>query len=119
MDGVGNRNAVAYWAGSDLATPLPPTPEYRVNLGLRWFSGPHTAQLGVRWHDSLTDVSAAYDEITEWTKCRLRPDGTYSRNNGDICSETESLTDPNGWNNNEFNGMQAVSYTHLTLPTKA
>ncbi len=105
VDGVGNRNATNFWAGSELGTPLPPTPEYRINLGLRWFTGPHTAQLSMRWHDSITDVSPGYDEITEWTKCRLRPDGSYTRNNGDQCSENEYLTDPNGWNNNEFSGM--------------
>ncbi|MDE0423162.1 MAG: TonB-dependent receptor [Gammaproteobacteria bacterium] len=68
VDGVGNRNNANWSAGvlgGELFWPLPPTPEWRVNLGLRWLYANHTMQLSVRWHDSLTDISASWDEIED------------------------------------------------------
>ncbi len=68
VDGVGNRNN-ANWSGGvhggDLFWPLPPTPEWRVDMSLRWFRDNHVAQMRVRWHDELTDVSAAFDEVRD------------------------------------------------------
>ena len=68
VDGVGNRNN-ANWSGGvhggDLFYPLPPTPEWRVDMTMRWFRDNHVAQLRVRWHDELTDVSAAFDEVRD------------------------------------------------------
>ena len=72
VDGVGNRNTTASWfTGNGLFQPLPATPEWRVNWYLRWFREGHSAQLSMRWHDSLTDVNAAWDELLERTAaCR-------------------------------------------------
>ncbi|HIM34491.1 MAG TPA: hypothetical protein EYM33_03080 [Pseudomonadales bacterium] len=64
VDGVGNRNNGAHWFGTySLYQPLPVSPEWRVNGTLRWFRDNHTAQMTVRWHDSVTDVDAAWDEV--------------------------------------------------------
>ncbi|HCP50707.1 MAG TPA: hypothetical protein DIT73_10800, partial [Gammaproteobacteria bacterium] len=64
VDGVGNRNNGAHWFGTyALYQPLPVSPEWRVNGTLRWFRDNHTAQLTVRWHDAVTDVDAAWDEV--------------------------------------------------------
>ena len=63
VDGVGNRNSLLGVPGSGLFYVLPPTPEFRVNANLRWQKGPHTAQLAVRWHDSVSVVNAAWDEM--------------------------------------------------------
>ena len=66
VDGLGNRNSAAFWRPYNaLFSPLPPTPEWKVNGTLRWFKGNHMAQLGFRWHDSITDVIASWDEIVE------------------------------------------------------
>ena len=66
VDGLGNRNSAAFWRPYNaLFSPLPPTPEWKVNGTLRWFKGNHTAQIGFRWHDSITDVIASWDEIVE------------------------------------------------------
>ena len=68
VDGVGNRNNANWGAGvhgGELFWPLPPTPEWRVDMSLRWFRDNHVAQLRVRWHDELSDVSAAFDEVRD------------------------------------------------------
>ena len=67
-DGVGNRNAVGEYAGSGLGNILPATPDYRINMGLRWFEGPHTLQFSGRFHPGVSDIHAAYDEITDATQ---------------------------------------------------
>ncbi len=90
IDGVGNRNSQYFSPpGMELYSDLPPTPEWRVNASLRWFWGNHTTQLAVRWHDSVTNVNVAWDEmaardeldprtvIPSWTY-----DGTGGQNNG-------------------------------------
>ena len=65
VDGVGNRNNGVHYVRdlNELYWSLPATPEWRVNANLRWFYGDHIAQLGVRWHDSLTDIMASWDEV--------------------------------------------------------
>jgi hypothetical protein len=65
-DGVGNRNS-QYFSPPNmhLMSDLPPTPEFRAQASLRWFNGPHTAQLMVRWHDSVTNVNVAWDAMKE------------------------------------------------------
>ena len=66
VDGLGNRNSAAFWRPYNaLFSPLPPTPKWRVNASLRWFRDNHTAHFGVRWHQSITDVIASWDEIVE------------------------------------------------------
>ncbi len=70
VDGVGNRNSTQGFtsdggASENLYLPLAPTPEWRINAGLRWFQGNHTAQLGARWHDSVTNVNVAHDPLRE------------------------------------------------------
>ena len=63
IDGVGNRNATSFVGpGESLYAPLPPTPEWRLNVGLRWFYSQHTVQLTGRWHDSITNLNIAWDE---------------------------------------------------------
>ncbi len=66
VDGVGNRNS-QYFSPPNmhLMSDLPPTPKFRAQAGLRWFNGPHTAQLMVRWHDSVTNVNVAWDAMRE------------------------------------------------------
>ena len=68
VDGVGNRNAVHEYAGSYMGNILPATPDYRINMGLRWFNGPHTLQFSGRFHPGVTDIHAGYDEITQATQ---------------------------------------------------
>ena len=64
VDGLGNRNSAAFWRPYNaLFSPLPPTPKLRVNASLRWFRENHTVHFGVRWHQSITDVIASWDEI--------------------------------------------------------
>ena len=65
VDGVGNRNNGIHYIGqiSDLVEVLPATPEWRVNTTLRWFYGNHTAQLGVRWHEEVSDTLASWDPV--------------------------------------------------------
>ena len=64
VDGLGNRNSAAFWrAYNALFSPLPPTPEWRVNASLRWFREAHTVHFGVRWHQGITDLIASWDEI--------------------------------------------------------
>lgn len=87
VDGVGNRNATSFAGpGESLYAPLAPTPEWRINVGLRWLYGNHTAQLSGRWHDSITNLNVAWDEqrargllsdskaaIPERQRCSLQP----------------------------------------------
>lgn len=66
VDGLGNRNSAAFWRPYNaLFSPLPPTPKWRVNASLRWFRDNHTAHFGMRWHQSITDLIASWDEIVE------------------------------------------------------
>ncbi len=65
VDGVGNRNNGIHYIGeiSDLVEVLPATPEWRINTHLRWNYGPHTTQLGVRWHEEVNDTLASWDPV--------------------------------------------------------
>ena len=65
VDAVGNRNNGVHYVRdlNELYWSLPPTPEWRANANLRWFYGDHIAQFGVRWHSSLQDVMASWDEV--------------------------------------------------------
>jgi|SaaInl7_100m_RNA_FD_contig_31_3088442_length_4015_multi_36_in_0_out_0_1 outer membrane receptor protein involved in Fe transport len=64
VDGVGNRNTTSFVGpGEGLYGLLAPSPEFRLNVGLRWFLGNHTAQLSGRWHDSVTNLNIAWDEL--------------------------------------------------------
>ena len=95
VDGVGNRNNANWSAGvhgGELFWPLPPTPEWRVNLGLRWLYANHTMQLSVRWHDSLTDISAAWDEI-EAIPGAIDRNGSHNGNPIADWEEEDSCTD--------------------------
>ena len=66
VDGVGNRNS-QYFSPPNmhLMADLPPTPEWRAQASLRWFRGPHTAQLMVRWHDMVKNINVAWDAMKE------------------------------------------------------
>ena len=104
FDGVGNRNNV-WQGGGGIVQPLPATPENRVNLGLRWFRDAHSLQFGVRWHDSLTDVNSAWDEIFAAVRdCRSRIEA--GENLVDTLCTNGSVTTINAesgtWN--DFNG---------------
>ena len=64
VDGLGNRNSAAFWRPYNaLFSPLPPTPEWRVNASLRWFKDNHSLHFGMRYHGPITDVIASWDEI--------------------------------------------------------
>ena len=65
VDGVGNRNNGVHYvrALNELYWSLPATPEWRVKVDLRWFYREHIAQIGVRWHDELSDVMQSWDEV--------------------------------------------------------
>lgn len=74
FDGVGNHNQAGgsfsiggYNDGgtAGMMDPLAPAPEFRVNIGARWFYNDHTLQLSGRWHDSVTTINAAWDEGIE------------------------------------------------------
>lgn len=66
INGVGNRNGTSFVGpGEGLYSVLPPTPEYRVNLSLRWFRDNHTLALSGNWHDAITNVNIAWDEQRE------------------------------------------------------
>jgi hypothetical protein len=90
-DGLGNNNGVIFVAGPDFfgntMAPMPPTPEWRLNVALRWFMGNHTAQLRGRWHDSITNI------VTTWDQFRARGllgdpgDGDYELAQKDNCSQ--------------------------------
>ena len=102
VDGVGNRNipgAQPGGSGTGLYGPLPPTPEYRANMSLRWFRGSHSAQLSVRWHDSITDVNAAWDEVI----ADYRADRIEAGQDPDA--------DPNGYHGDNINGVDATQWS--------
>lgn len=68
VDGVGSRNqngSLNRGNGQEIIATMPPTPEWRVNVGLRWFRDNHTLQLSGRWHDSVLDINTAWDEMGE------------------------------------------------------
>ncbi|MCY4094201.1 MAG: TonB-dependent receptor, partial [Gammaproteobacteria bacterium] len=74
IEGVGNHNqgGGSFTIGgfndggtAQMMETLPPSPEFRVNLGLRWFYNDHTLQVSGRWHDSVTTVNAGWDEAVE------------------------------------------------------
>ena len=106
VDGVGNRNtAAAVGDGAQLFSPLPATPEWRVNWYLRWFRDSHSAQLGVRWHDELTDVHAGWDEILAATAdCR---EGRADPNTPFCRQDSVRLTVPGTTDFVDFNGPLA------------
>ena len=71
IEGVGNQNQGGgsftiggYNDGGSAAMmdALSPAPEFRVNIGLRWFYNDHTLQFSGRWHDSVTTLNAGWDE---------------------------------------------------------
>ena len=96
VDGVGNRNNGIHYIGqiSDLVEVLPATPEWRVNMGLRWFYADHVAQINVRWHDEVNDtlaswdpvVSAGHDVGTIWVNGR-QDQGDLTNN--DVCADQD------------------------------
>lgn len=68
VDGVGYRNqdgSLNDGTGSDIFAALPPTPEWRVSLGLRWFKDNHILQLSGNWHDEIEDVNPAWEVYRE------------------------------------------------------
>ena len=74
IEGVGNHNqgGGSFTIGgyndggtAQLMDPLAPAPEFRLNLGLRWFYNDHILQLSGRWHDSVTTLNAGWDEAIE------------------------------------------------------
>ena len=74
IDGVGNQNqgGGSFTIGgyndggtAALMDALAPAPEFRVNVGVRWFYNDHTVQLSGRWHDSVTTLNAGWDEAIE------------------------------------------------------
>ena len=82
IDGVGNRNSQYFSPPAmELYSVLPPTPKWRANASLRWFKGPHTAQLAVRWHGRVDNVNVAWDAIVarnEQDPRDLVPSWTYN-----------------------------------------
>ncbi len=116
VDGVGNRNNANWSAGvhgGELFWPLPPAPEWRVNMGLRWFRDNHVAQLQVRWHDELTDISAAWDEIEDIPGAIDRA-GTHNGLPIADWGESDSCTDQdrNPYCNIDSRAYWDVSYTY-------
>ncbi len=66
VDGVGNRNSQYFSPPNmNLYSDLPPTPEWRANANLRWFNGPHTVQVAVRWHDRVENLNVAWDAMKQ------------------------------------------------------
>ena len=66
VEGLGNRNS-QYFSPPNmhLYSDLPPTPEWRAQASFRWFRGPHTAQIAVRWHDRVSNINVAWDAQKE------------------------------------------------------
>ena len=115
VDGVGNRNN-ANWPGSGsylaggLFSPLPPTPEWRVNAGLRWFRDNHVAQLRVRWHDELTDISASWDEV-EHIPGAIDRSGTHNGQAIENWTEADACTDQD---RNPYCNIDSAHYWDLS-----
>ena len=74
IEGVGNHNqgGGSFTIGgfndgetAQMMDTLAPAPEFRVNVGLRWFYNDHTLQFSGRWHDSVTTLNAGWDEAVE------------------------------------------------------
>lgn len=68
VDGVGFRNqdgSLNDGTGQSIFATLPPTPEWRVNVGLRWFKDNHTLQLSANWHDEIQDKNSAWEVYRE------------------------------------------------------
>lgn len=66
INGVGNRNGTSFAGpGEGLYSPLPPAPEFRANMTLRWFRNNHTMSFSGNWHDSITNKNIAWDEQRE------------------------------------------------------
>ena len=68
VDGVGFRNqdgSLNDGTGQSIFATLPPTPEWRVNVGLRWFKDNHTLQLSANWHDEIQDKNSAWETYRE------------------------------------------------------
>jgi len=90
-DGLGNNNGVIFVAGPDFfgntMAPMPPTPEWRLNVALRWFMGNHTAQLRGRWHDSITNIVTTWDQFRERGLLGGPGDGDYELAQKDNCSQ--------------------------------
>jgi outer membrane receptor protein involved in Fe transport len=67
--GLGNNNGVIFVPGPDFfgstIAPMAPTPEWRVNLGLRWSMGDHTAQLMGRWHAGISNILTTWDAFRD------------------------------------------------------
>ena len=66
-DGLNNNNGVIFVPGPDFfgntMAPMPPTPEWRLNMGLRWFMNDHTAQLTSRYHSGVKNIVSPWDEF--------------------------------------------------------
>ena len=123
FDGVGNRNNPWFWGTGSLVFPLPATPENRVNLGLRWFRDAHSLQFGVRWHDSLTDVNSAWDDILNAVRdCRSRIEAGENLTdplctNGSVTAinaESGTWNDFNGPLENQHNGKSTFPCDYVT-----
>jgi outer membrane receptor protein involved in Fe transport len=108
VDGVGNRNASNYGfngPGDDLYEALAPTPEFRVNAGIRWFMGNHTAQLFGTWHDSVTNYHIAWDELKER--------GLLSASNAQIAEKDRCNQQPSCVGNYPAEMYWNLSYTYF------
>ena len=88
INGVGNRNGTSSAGpGEGLYSPLPPAPEFRVNMSLRWFRDNHTLSLSGNWHDSITNKNIAWDE----QRARgLLSAANAAREEEDVCSRQPS-----------------------------
>ena len=82
IEGVGNHNqgGGSFTIGgyndggtASMMDALAPAPEFRLNVGLRWFYNDHTLQLSGRWHDSVTTLNAGWDEAVEAGVINGRP----------------------------------------------
>ena len=88
INGVGNRNGTSFVGpGEGLYSPLPPAPEYRVNMSLRWFRDNHTLSFSGTWHDSITNKNIAWDEQRERG---LLSAANAAREEEDVCSRQPS-----------------------------
>lgn len=93
VDGVGNRNASQGFEDGvnglqELMRPLAPTPEWRLNVGLRWFMGAHTAQLTANWHDSVRNTMPFWDQAVE--RGLISATASGGRSGDEICARHPS-----------------------------